>query len=229
MTDIFPELHPTDLTEQAYSILKDRILARQLHPGERISIGDIAGALGISRTPVSVALKQLEVEGLVAIVPRVGTFVSRLTARDVEEIFEIRRLIERYAVRSLYEQGRVQEFLNAVVDPLNRMEAAVQDDEYADYGTFIDADRDLHLILVEMTDNQRMIAIYRELNVHVHITRAHHMQSIENAREAQQEHEAIIKAFNNGSSQESERVLLRHIDNVHRRFLDLVDELGGEL
>lgn len=229
MTDIFPELHPTDLTEQAYSILKDRILARQLHPGERISTGEIASALGISRTPVTVALKQLEAEGLVAIVPRVGTFVSRLTARDVEEIFEVRRLIERYAVRRLYEQDRVGEFLDAVVDPLNRMEAAVKDDEYADYETFIDADRDLHLILVEMTDNQRMIAIYRELNVHVHITRAHHMQSIENAREAQQEHEAIISSMHNGSSETTERELLGHIDNVHQRFLDLVDELGGEL
>lgn len=229
MADIFPELHPTDLTEQAYSILKDRILARQLRPGERISIGDVANALGISRTPVTVALKQLEGEGLVAIVPRVGTFVSRLTARDVEEIFEIRRLIEGYAVGRLYELGRVTEFLAAVAGPLERMEQAVQDDQYEDYQTFIEADRDLHLILVEMTGNHRMIEIYRELNIHVHITRAHHMQSIENAREAQQEHEAIIAAFHNGSAGTTEKELLGHIDNVHQRFLDLVDELGGEL
>jgi len=229
MSELFPELKPTDLTEQTYVLLKDRILARQLRPGERISVADVAHALGVSRTPVTVALKQLSAEGLVAIVPRVGTFVSRLTVRDVEEIFETRSLIEGYAIRRLFELGLVDQYLKTIEGPLARMEHATEDDDYADYETFINADRDLHMILVEFSGNQRLIDIYRELNVHVHITRAHYMQSIENARQAQQEHDAVIAALSHEGPDEAEAKLLIHIDNVCRRILELVEELGGEL
>lgn len=229
MSEIYPELHPTDLAEQAYNILKDRILARQLKPGERISIGDVASALGISRTPVTTAVKQLASEDLVAIVPRVGTFVTRLSAEDVEEIFEIRRLVESYALQRIYQRDQVEQFLRAIQQPVQRMEHAIEDDDYSDYESFIAADRDLHQILVEFSQNQRLIEIYRELNIHVHITRAHYLRSIENAREAQQEHEAIIDALSSRSQAEAEAVLLQHIDNVHEKILTLVDEIGGEL
>jgi DNA-binding GntR family transcriptional regulator len=226
---MYPELHPTDLAEQAYDIIKDRILARQLKPGERISIGEVASALGISRTPVTTAVKRLAAEDLVAIVPRVGTFVTRLTQEDVEEIFEIRRLVESYALEQLYQQDLIEDFIQAIKEPVEQMEHAIEDDEYSDYASFIAADRDLHMILVEMSKNQRLIDIYRELNVHVHITRAHYLQRVENAREAQQEHEAIVEALRNGTQEEAQRYLQRHIDNVHAKILALVDEIGGEL
>jgi DNA-binding GntR family transcriptional regulator len=125
--------------------------------------------------------------------------------------------------------GKVDEYLQAIEGPLARMDHATEDDDYADYQTFIDADRDLHMILVEFSGNQRLIEIYRELNVHVHITRAHYMQSIENAREARQEHDSVIDALSHAGPAEAESRLLTHIDNVCRRILDLVEELGGEL
>ncbi len=228
MTDIYPELQPTDLTQQTYTVLKDRILARQLKPGERISVGQVAHALGVSRTPVSNALKRLSSEGLVAIVPRVGTFVSRLTARDIDEIFEVRLLIERHAARTLFQNGNVPEFLEHVDVALDRMKQAMDDEEYSDYEAFITADRDLHLALVELTNNQRLLDIYRELNVHVAITRAHYMRSIENARQAHQEHLAIIRAFRQADLPLVEKRLEQHIDHVRARILELVDELGGE-
>jgi DNA-binding GntR family transcriptional regulator len=229
MSEIYPELHPTDLGQQAYDIIKDRILARQLKPGERISIGEVASALGISRTPVTTAVKRLAAEGLVAIVPRVGTFVTRLTVEDVDEIFEIRRLVESYALEKLFEQGKIRQLIQAINEPVQRMEHAIEDDEYSDYASFIAADRDLHLILVEMCQNKRLIDMYRELNVHVHITRAHYLKRIENAREAQQEHEAIIEALRRGAEREAQQRLSQHIDNVQSKILALVDELGGEL
>lgn len=226
---MYPELKPTDLTQQTYIVLKDRILARQLRPGERISVDEVAHALGVSRTPVSSALKRLAGEGLVAIVPRVGTFVSRLTARDIDEIFEVRLLIERYAAQMLFNNGTVDPFLEHVASALARMEEAMDDDDYSDYETFITADRDMHLALIELTGNQRLLDMYRELNVHVAITRAHYMRSIEDARQAHQEHMAIIDAFEQGELSLVEQRIEEHIDHVRIRILELVDELGGEL
>jgi DNA-binding GntR family transcriptional regulator len=225
----YPELHPTDLTEQTYDVLKERILARQLKPGERISIGEVASALGVSRTPVTGALKQLAQEGPVAIVPRVGTFVSRLTARDVEETFEVRQLVEAHAARSLFENGKVEEFLEGIAEPLARMERAMDEGDYSDYETFITADRDMHMTLVELTGNSRLVDIYRDLNVHVHITRAHYMKSIENARQAHQEHMGIVEAFRARDQRLALRRLSEHIERVGSRIHQLIDELGGQL
>src|SRR5512136_2843678 len=96
----FP-LDRTDLTERTYAVLKDRILTRRMEPGARVSVPEVASALGVSRTPVNDALKRLANEGLVEIVPRRGTFVTGLTASDVSELFDIRLLIEAHAVEAI--------------------------------------------------------------------------------------------------------------------------------
>ncbi len=62
---LYRPLERTDLSEQTYEVLKDRILRRQLKPKERINVDEIAQRLGVSRTPVTDALKRLAVEGLV--------------------------------------------------------------------------------------------------------------------------------------------------------------------
>lgn len=105
----YQPLDYTDLTEQTYRILKDRILRNELLPGAQISVPEVALALGVSRTPVTDALKRLASDGLVDIFPRRGTFVSQLTARDVAEIFDIRLMIELSAAEFVFQSGAVQQ------------------------------------------------------------------------------------------------------------------------
>lgn len=83
----YPYITHLDLTEQTYRFLKDRILRREINPGEKILVEEIARGLRVSRTPVVNALKMLESDGLVEILPRRGTFVTHLNARDVAELF----------------------------------------------------------------------------------------------------------------------------------------------
>ena len=84
----FPTLNHMDLTTQTYRILREQISQRQLKPGQKIAIETIANSLGVSRTPVINALKFLESDGLVEILPGGGTFVTEQTARDIKELFE---------------------------------------------------------------------------------------------------------------------------------------------
>jgi DNA-binding GntR family transcriptional regulator len=79
-------------------VLRDRILRGELGAGSRLDIDEIAAAHGVSRTPVRDALKQLEGEGLVAVLPYRGVEVTRLAAADVEELFGIRVALERLCV-----------------------------------------------------------------------------------------------------------------------------------
>ncbi len=225
----FAPLPHTDLSEQTYLVLKDRILMRQLEPGHRISVDEVAHGLGVSRTPVTDALKRLAVEGLVEIHPRRGTFVTQLTVRDVSELFDIRLLIETFAAKVTLSEGRAGEFLQAIAEPINRMREATVNDSYGDYESFIAADRQLHATLVGMSENQRLMQIFSDMNVHMRVARAHYLNSVENARQAHQEHEAILTAFQSGDATCVEQALTAHICNVKARILELLGARGGKL
>jgi len=228
-TEAYLPLTRTDLTEQTYQVLKDRILKRQLLPGERISVDDVARGLGVSRTPVTDALKRLASEGLVEIVPRRGTFVSGLTADEVQEWFDIRLMIELYAAECLLSREELGAFLVKVAVPIQEMRRSVNQNGYNDYMAFMDADRDFHLALVSSAGNEHLTRIYTNLNVHIQVARAHHLDSVENAQQAQQEHDAIFRAFQSRDPDEIRRALQVHIGNVKCRILEVLGARGGRL
>jgi DNA-binding GntR family transcriptional regulator len=226
---LYPLLDKTDLSEQTYQVLKDRILRRQLKPKERINVEDIAQRLGVSRTPVTDALKRLAVEGLVDILPRRGTFVSSLTARDVAELFDVRAVIELYAARRILCEGRGEEYLRRIQGPMEQMRRASGSGEYSDYPAFMEGDRDFHLALVDLAGNARLCSVYAGLNVHIQVSRAHYLNTVQDAVQALHEHDLIIQAFRARQPQAVERHLEAHIVNVKNRILELLDARGGEL
>jgi DNA-binding GntR family transcriptional regulator len=225
----YPSIKHLDLTEQTYRFLKDRILKREIHPGEKISVEEIAHGLGVSRTPVVNALKILESDGLVDIVPRRGTFVTHLNARDVAELFEIRQIIELHAAEQVFREGKINLFLDAIERPMSQMQGAIADGDYVDYEMFINADRDLHMNLVRFLDNRRLIQIYSDLNIHMQVARAHYLETVENAVQAQKEHESMLNAIKARDLNELKRDLSDHIGNVRKRILTLLDDRGGKL
>jgi DNA-binding GntR family transcriptional regulator len=229
MAEAYAPLDHTDLTEQTYEVLKNRILTRQVVPGEKISVEEVAHGLGVSRTPVTDALKRLASDGLVEIMPRRGTFVSEVTTRDVAEMFDIRLLIETHAAEMILQNGKIESFLHSIEEPTRVMSRATVDDDYGDYEAFIEGDRQMHLALVKATDNHKLLEMYTDLNVHMHVARAHYLRSVENARQAHQEHEAILAAFHEGDPEKVKRELGRHITNVKTRILELLEERGGHL
>lgn len=222
-------LEKTDLAEQTYRILRDWIMKRQFKPGDKISAEEMAEKFGVSRTPVIVALQRLANEGLVEIIPQRGTFVTALTQRDVAELFEIRLMIELYAADQALATGRVSQFLDDARKPMARMKQAMSDGDYGDYDEFINADQDLHMALVFLTGNQRLIRLYQDLHVHIHVARAHYIDSVEKARQACVEHDAIADAFRNGQPDHVRRALASHIGTVKERILEILKQPGEKL
>lgn len=228
--ELFHEaLNHSDLTEQTYAVLRENILQRSLRPGTKISVTEVAHALGVSRTPVMDALKRLAADGLVEIIPRRGTFVTELDARDVSELFDIRVMMELYAADHILRTDAVDQFLASIEEQLRGMEQATIDGEYADYEAFLASDRDLHLKLIEQSQNQRLIQMYRDMNVHIQIARTHYFKHVENALQAQQEHHAIVRAFKKGNADKIHEALSTHIMNVKERMREVLEERGGKL
>jgi DNA-binding GntR family transcriptional regulator len=225
----YPPIYHLDLTEQTYRVLRDQILKRQTKPGEKLSVEEIASALGVSRTPVVNALKLLEADGLVEILPRKGTFVTKITARDVIELFDVRLMIEIYAAEQIFKRGKVEELLADIHEPLAQMQAAISEESYIDYDTYIESDRDLHAQLVKEVGNQRLSSIYADLNIHMQVARAHYLNTVENAEQAQVEHEAMVNALANRDVESLKRALTDHITHVKERILALLEERSGAL
>lgn len=101
----FERLASPSRQQEAYERLKAAILAGALAPGARLTELDLARQFGTSQAPIREALRRLEPEGLVRAFPRRGTYVTRLTAREIEEVYSLRAELEAYAVRRYIERA----------------------------------------------------------------------------------------------------------------------------
>lgn len=163
-----------------------------------------------------------------AIVPRQGTFVTQLTARDVVEIFDMRLMIEMYAAETILDSGTAAQFLDAVSSPMQAMEQAIDGDVFRDYEAFTTNDRAFHTALITLTGNQRLIRAYTQLHIHTHGARVHYLNN-DNARQSHNEHQAIVAAFCSENVDQVKAALRVHIASVKAWILEQLDQRGGKL
>ncbi len=228
-TDIsYQPLSYVDLTEQTYRVLKDKILRGELRPGTQIPVPATAVALGVSRTPVNDALKRLENDGLVEIVPRQGTFVTELRSRDVAEVFDVRLMIELYAAEVVFQMGAVEQLLEAMQVPMAGMEEVIAGNGFGDHQRFMVYDGNFHTALVKCTGNNRLLRTYVQLHANTHGARIHYIAS-DDVQETQKEHRAIVVAFQDGDLAEVKSALRTHITRVRTNILEVLEKRGGKL
>jgi DNA-binding GntR family transcriptional regulator len=223
------DLVHADLTQQTYRVLRDRILRRQIEPGAKISVDAVAEGLGVSRTPVTDALKRLAADGLLQIVPRRGTFVTGISAQDAIEMFDVRRMIELFAADWTLASGQGGAAVSAMSGPLAGMDAANGNGTYDDYDAFIDHDRLFHRAIVSTVGNGRLLRMYDEINVHMFVARAHFIQTVEAVRDAQAEHRTIFDAFAANDAARAGDALRAHIDGVRDRIVAIIERHRGPI
>ncbi|HZZ87561.1 MAG TPA: GntR family transcriptional regulator [Caulobacteraceae bacterium] len=86
--------------EKAYQAIRDGIVSGVYRPGEHLTAQGLAGATGLSRTPVREAMRRLHAEGLIAFIPHRGAFVAHLDERDIQKIYDLRVVLEGYAAET---------------------------------------------------------------------------------------------------------------------------------
>jgi DNA-binding GntR family transcriptional regulator len=145
-------------TERAYAFTKQRVLDATYAGGELLTEGEVAEALGISRTPVREAFLRLEGEGLLRLYPKRGALVVPVSATEVEAVMETRALVERFAVAKAIARG-------ADVSGAMRAQIARQEQraEAGDLDGFVEADRAFHTVLVSAAGNGIVTALYDSL------------------------------------------------------------------
>jgi len=215
------QLHkPSALKDWAYEIIKNDILNLRIPSGAQLHIEDLAAKMEISRTPVREALLRLESEGLVRAMPRVGFFVTEITRRDLEELFEIRELLEGHAAAKATHLLTDEDlaYLEHVLDLGIR---AFEED--GDLHKFLETEITFHTFLIEHSQNSRLIAMMESLRDLTYRERILSLDSRENVRQSCEEHKKILGALQQRDSKLVGRLMKEHIRNVRNRLLQFLD------
>jgi DNA-binding GntR family transcriptional regulator len=224
MEAVFPRLQHTDLKEEIYALLKDKIIKGDLQPGQRLSFDEVARQMGVSRTPVKDALNRLAAEGLVVIKSRHGTFVSSPTAQDLSELFDLRLLLEVYAAERYLERRQIRDLVTELRTCMNQMAAVCDGERYLDYAAFIDGDQSFHRAIFQACPSERPLRMYESLGVHLQAARAHHVRDVPSARQTMEEHAHILTALEHRELDQVRGALTTHVHNAKTRLLAAVAE-----
>ncbi len=190
-----PRINARKISEAAYEILREKIVSKEFTPGQRLDLDAIEKQLGISRTPLKEALVHLEMEGLVVVVPRSGTYVSDPSPEQIAESFDVRMVLEVYAVELAVQRASDEDIeeLRAMIQELGNLAAAKDRD--AIYPRYLTLDHQFHRQLVALAGNQRLCQAHDQENVHAQMARIRYRRSERELDVAQEEHERIIAAL----------------------------------
>ena len=147
------------LREVVSDALRQAIKDGVLQPGQRLMEIKLADELGVSRTPIREAIRKLEQEGFVVMVPRRGTYVADISLKDIAQVFEIRGALEELAAGLAAER-----ITNDELECLERILVEINEYmEHDDFAKIVDADVRFHDVLYQASRNQRLVDILHNL------------------------------------------------------------------
>lgn len=206
------------ISDQVYEYLRGEITTGRLVPGERLDLDQLVEQLKVSKMPIKEALGRLATEGLVDIQSRRGTYVGRVDARDLEETFEVRRVLEmlagELAVKRVGEDDLVR-----LRDLIVRME------ESSEVAAHVELNFQFHGLIVELSDNRKLIEMYERLSVPIQVAGIHYRSEgwLDRLAQEQVEHRAIVDALEGRDEEAAIRSISAHIKRGRRSLLEDVE------
>ncbi|OEU96174.1 GntR family transcriptional regulator [Streptomyces oceani] len=221
-TEPQPDLRPADepqaapakqppAAERVYAHVKQAVLERRYEGGMLLTEGELAEAVGVSRTPVREALLRLEVEGLLTLYPKKGALVRPVSAQEIADVVETRQLVEDHAVRKA--AAHVPAGLPDRLEEILAEQRAMA--EAGDLTRMAVSDRCFHAEIVRATGNAILVRLYdqlrdRQLRMGVAVMHAHPERVAKNITE----HAAILDAIRAGDAEAAAAAVRRHVGRV---------------
>lgn len=205
------------LRDIVFETLREAILEGKLKPGERVMEVQLAEQLGVSRTPVREAIRKLELEGLLVMVPRKGAYVADVSLDDVINVLEVRASLEGLAA-SLGAKRRTDEDIEKLEE---KAEELLQCVKSRDTKGMIKSDADFHDILLNTSKNSKLTSIVEGLRDQVHRFRVIYFTEYEeNAKKLIDEHEEILKSLKERDESQAQKSAEAHIYNIRNFFIE---------
>jgi DNA-binding GntR family transcriptional regulator len=196
-----------NLREQARARIRAMVITGELEPERVYTVGTFATMLGVSATPVREALGDLEQVGLVKILRNRGFIVPRPTEDDLDEIFQIRQILESGAIGEV--TGRISDDDIAACREL--VERCKQAAAAGDLAGFLEADLDFHLRLIGALGNRRLLDTLRELRDHTRLYGLRELASSGRLIPSAEEHEVLLDLVARGDADGAKRQIEKHL------------------
>ncbi len=218
MKGVLPISRTKSLKEKAYDILKELILTGRLEQGKLHNEKRLAEVLGVSRTPVREALLELSREGMVSFVPSKGVKVLKITPKQVQEVFELRRIIEGYIIKSISKQLTPVD-LKKIEKILSKQDRSASKDEEL---SFIEMDKEFHLFMASKMGNKQIEAILQNLRDQIHLMGIRAIKDQSRSQQVLKEHQKIFSALKKKDAKRAHEELIKHLNNTEKILIDIL-------
>lgn len=206
------------LRDIVFQTLRNAIITGDLQPGERLMETQLAEKLGVSRTPIREAIRKLELEGLVIMVPRKGAQVAQFTEKDIQDVLEVRAALEALAAKLACKRMDDRSFL--------KLQLAIAEYSYAaknkDLEAMIEKDVEFHDIICNATQNDKLIQLFTNLKEQVNRYRITYLKNVEDSETVEAEHVAILEALRNKNEEVAGDLASKHIHTQCDSITDFV-------
>ncbi len=197
------------LREVVFKTLRNAIIQGEFQPGERLMEITLAKKLGVSRTPVREAIRMLELEGLVVMIPRKGAEVANITVKDLKDALEVRMALESLSVKlaceRIDEEGK-EELKSACMKFKEAINSKL-------VPAIVEADEQFHNAIYKASKNPKLINMAQNLREQVYRYRVEYVKDFSYHDNLIREHDQITMAILKGDKENAQKVMDEHIYN----------------
>ena len=169
----------------------------------------LAESLGVSRTPIREAIRKLELEGLVVMIPRKGAAVANITEKDTKDVLEVRRTLEMFAVEVACERITPEQLVQ-----LKEAAKAFEESKGSmDLIRIAETDMNFHEIIYEATQNERLVQMLNNLRENMYRYRIEYLKDPNYYDSLVKEHQQILDAIEKKDKSQAGICMRDHIDN----------------
>ena len=204
------------LRDVVFHTLRQAILTGELKPGERLMEIHLANRLGVSRTPIREAIRKLELEGLVIMIPRRGAEVAQITEKSLKDVLEVRRALDALCAELACDRISEEEVLR-LKEACTAFENATKT---RDAKIIAKADVALHDIIVQATNNNRLITLVNNLSEQMYRYRCEYIKDETQHQRLVEEHRTIYESIVRKDKEAASNAARIHIDNQERSIMN---------
>ena len=200
---------------QVYELLKQEICDGKYTPGQWLQEKELAEQFSVSRSPVREALKKLAADGLVIEVPNKGVFIREFTPKDIEEIFDLRVMMESYAIDKIVDllTDKARSQLSSCLEQLR---ITFEQNQLKQY---IQADTALHDLIIRLSGNSFLAIAYERVHIMIQQFRIYSLQDQGRFDESIEEHQALIRHILAGEAAQAKEINSRHLQLAKEQII----------
>ncbi len=204
------------LSSRVYHQIRAEILKGALIPGESVTELSLAKEYGVSRTPVREALRQLELEGLVQLIPNKGAVILGIRPEDICDIYQIRSMLEGTAAE--------RAAINATQEDIHKLDEILELTEFyisrQNMQQLQSMDGQFHQLIYEMSGSRMFKRVLKDLHYYIGLTRDASLKSEGRAVQSVREHRAVLEAIAAHDGVRARELMTVHVHNALKNVLE---------